>query len=61
MVRFLVFTALIATMTVAAMLVAGQQQTGKAIAASSSNCQSVLIEPDAAYGIEQKRTILVCR
>jgi hypothetical protein len=58
MLKFVTFAAGIVFIAVSAMVLNTATKSGEAKAA---NCETITVQPDAAYGITKARTLLICR
>ena len=59
--RLIAFAALTVFMTVGALMLAGSQFNQAEAGDKGSNCQTITVSPDAAYGITSSREITICR
>ena len=59
MIRFAAFTLLVTLMTATALLLAGGHSNRAE--AGDARCRTIIIEPDAAYGVQRATKITECR
>lgn len=59
--RLFAFTGLISLLTIGALMLAGSQFNRAEAGDRGSNCRTITVAPDAAYGITGSREITICR